>query len=83
MAASDKVDVVLNQSNTHSESSKAKPAKAKWEKKKWSNSEIHKLSQLKGGNVTICAVTKLSVLFYFGFGIRNQREKRYYDNLLF
>ena len=76
MAASDKVDVVLNQSNTHSESSKAKPAKAKWEKKKWSNSEIHKLSQLKGGTVTICAVTKLSVLF-------ERREKRYYDNLLF
>ena len=45
MAASDEVDVVLNQSNAHSESSKAKPAKAKWKKKKkkWSNSEIHKL----------------------------------------
>ena len=43
MAASDEVDVVLNQSNTPSKSSKAKPAKAKWEKKKWSNSEIHKL----------------------------------------
>ena len=45
MAASDDVDVVLNQSNTHSESSKAKPAKDKWKKKnkKWSNSEIHKL----------------------------------------
>ena len=25
----------------------------------------------------------LSVLFDFGFGIRNQREKGYYDNLLF
>ena len=33
MAASDGVYVVLNQSNTHSESSKAKPAKDKWEKK--------------------------------------------------
>ena len=32
MAASDEVDVVLNQSNTHRESSKAKPAKAKWKK---------------------------------------------------
>ena len=28
------------------------------------------------GAVTICAVTKLSILFDFGFGIRNQREKR-------
>ena len=28
------LDVVLNQSNTHSESSKAKPAKAKWRRKK-------------------------------------------------
>ena len=34
MAASDEVDVVLNQNNTHSESSKTKPAKAKWEKKR-------------------------------------------------
>ena len=34
MAASVEVDVVLNQSNTHSESSKAKPAKAKWKGKK-------------------------------------------------
>ena len=32
MAASDEVDVVLNQSNTHSESSETKPAKAKWKK---------------------------------------------------
>ena len=44
MATSDEVDVVLNKSNNHSESSKAKPAKAKWKgKKKWPNSEIHKL----------------------------------------
>ena len=42
----DEVDVVLNQSNTHRESSGTKQAKAKFKKKKrrkWSNSEIHKL----------------------------------------
>ena len=43
MHASDEVDVVLNQSNTYNECSKAKPPKAKWEKKNLSNSEIHKL----------------------------------------
>ena len=41
----DEVDVVLNQSNTHRESSEVKPVKDKFKKKrkKWSNSEIHKL----------------------------------------
>ena len=34
MEASDEVDVVLNQSNTHNESSKSKLAKAKYKKKK-------------------------------------------------
>ena len=45
MVASNEVDVVLNESNTHNKSSKAKPAKIKWEKKekKWSILEIHKL----------------------------------------
>ena len=34
MVASNEVDVVLNESNTHNKSSKAKPAKIKWEKKR-------------------------------------------------
>ena len=32
--------------------------------------------KLKGGYVTICAVTKLSVLFDFGFGNPEFKEKR-------
>ena len=33
MVASNEVDVVLNQSNTHSESCKAKPVKDEWKEK--------------------------------------------------
>ena len=48
MAASDEVDVVLNQSNTHSESSKTKPDKAKWggkEMAKLGNTQVNRGSK--------------------------------------
>ena len=67
LVASDEVDVVLNQNNTHSESNKAKRAKTKREKKKWSNSEIHKFFE---------------TTFSKDYGIRNVSSKciipRYY-----
>ena len=61
MAASDEVDVVLNQSNTRSESSKAKPAKAKMERH-----QIVKLgnTQVNRGSKNVCLRDTFSMEYH-------------------